>query len=102
MVELGEYALEPLRKGEEFIPYRGPHRGPKDVGPSSILLLAPVSTRPAPETVKKIEHEFSFPDDLDTTWAVRPFALSQYNGQKALVLEGPGGEPRRPWQPAAD
>jgi hypothetical protein len=92
-VELGEYALEPLRKDEEFILYRGQHRGPKDAAPSSILLLAPISTRPAPETVKKIEHEYSFRSELEATWAVRPLALSQYDGRTVFVLENPGGEP---------
>jgi predicted ATPase/signal transduction histidine kinase len=93
VVELEEYALEPVRKDEEFILYRGQHRGPKDVAPSSILLLAPVSTHPAPGTVKKIEHEYSFRSDLDATWAVRPLALSRHNERTVLVLENPGGEP---------
>jgi len=92
-VELAEHALEPLRKDEEFILYRGQHRSQKDAGPPSILLLAPVSTRPAPETLKKIEHEYSFRSELDATWAVRPLALSQYEGRTVLVLENPGGEP---------
>jgi PAS domain S-box-containing protein len=30
--------------------------------------------------------------DFDTTWAVRALAFSECNGQKALVLEDPGGE----------
>ncbi len=93
MVELGEYALEALRKDEEFILYRGQHRSPKDVGPSSILLLAPISTRPAPETVRKMEHEYSLRSELDATWAVRPLALSRHNERTVLVLEDPGGEP---------
>jgi PAS domain S-box-containing protein len=93
VVELGEYAVEPLRKDEEFILYRGHHRGPKDLAPASILLLAPVSARPAPETVKKIEHEYSFRSELDATWAVRPLSLSRHNERTVLVLEDPGGEP---------
>jgi PAS domain S-box-containing protein len=92
-VELGEYALEALRKDEEFILYRGQHTSQKDVGPSSILLLAPISTHPAPETARKIEHEYSFRSELDATWAVRPLALSLHNGRTVLVLEDPGGEP---------
>ena len=92
-MELGEYALEALRKDEEFILYRGQHRSPRDVGPLSILLLEPISTLPAPETVRKIEHEYSFRSDLDATWAVRPLALSRHNERTVLVLEDPGGEP---------
>ncbi len=41
-MELAEHALEPLRKDEEFILYRGHHRSQKDAGPPSFLLLTPV------------------------------------------------------------
>jgi PAS domain S-box-containing protein len=92
-VELTEYAFEPLRKDEEFILYRGRSRNPKDAGAPSILSLAPVSIRPAPETVKKIEHEYSFRSELDAAWAIRPLALSRHNERTVLVLEDPGGEP---------
>jgi PAS domain S-box-containing protein len=89
-VELSEYVLELLREDEEFILYRG-HAKHADATP--VLLLAPASTRPAPETLKKIEHEYSFRSELDPTWAVRPVALSHYEGRSVLVLEDPGGEP---------
>jgi PAS domain S-box-containing protein len=92
-VELTEYAFEPLRQDEEFILYRGRCRNPKDAGAPSILSLAPVSIRPAPETVKKIEHEYSFRSELDAAWAIRPLALSRHNERTVLVLEDPGGEP---------
>src|SRR5262249_23087651 len=65
--ELSEYALEPLRRDEEFILYRG---HPRQAEGPSVLLLAPVSTHPAPETLKKIDHEYSFREELDPTWAV--------------------------------
>jgi PAS domain S-box-containing protein len=90
VIELSDYLLETLREDENFILYRGHAR---DTEGPSVLLLAPVSARPAPESLKKIEHEYSFRTDLDTTWAARPLALSQYNEQPALVLEDPGGEP---------
>ncbi|HJY90378.1 MAG TPA: serine/threonine-protein kinase PknK, partial [Candidatus Acidoferrum sp.] len=90
-MELSEYVLEPLRKDEEFILYRGQHRNQVDA--PSVLLLAPVSTRPAPESLKRMEHEYSLRAELDPSWAVRPLALSQLNGQTMLVLENPGGEP---------
>ncbi len=76
-MELSEYMLEPLREDEEFILYRGRHRNQADV--PSVLLLAPVSTHPRLETLKKIEHEYSFVNELDTTWAIRPITLSRYN-----------------------
>jgi hypothetical protein len=52
-VELSEYVLELLRKDEEFILYRGQHRNQVDA--PSVLLVAPVSTRPAPESLKRME-----------------------------------------------
>jgi serine/threonine protein kinase len=90
-VELLEYVFEPLREDEEFILYRGLPRNQADI--LSVLLLAPVSTRPAPESLKRMEHEYSFRPELDPAWAVRPLALSRHNGQTMLVLEDPGGEP---------
>src|SRR5437773_1442601 len=72
IVELSEYVLEPLRKDEEFILYRGQHRNHVDA--PSVLLLTPVSTRPAPESLERMEHEYSLRAELDLSWAVRPLA----------------------------
>ena len=47
--------------------------------------------QPGPETLKKIEHEYSLRDELDSAWAVRSVALSEQRGQTMLVLEDPGG-----------
>jgi hypothetical protein len=82
-VELSAHVLELLRKDDEFLLYRDK--------PSSVLLLVPVSTRPALESLRKIEHEYSLKDELDPAWAVRPLDLSQQQGQTTLVLEDPGG-----------
>jgi len=89
-VDISEYVLECLREDGEFILYRGRASA---AGVPSVLLLTLASTRPALESLKKIDNDFSFRDDLETTWALRPLVLSQYNGQKALVFEDPGGEP---------
>ena len=45
IVELSQYVLEPLRKDEEFILYRGRQRRSQTQAPSA-LLLGPISTRP--------------------------------------------------------
>src|ERR1700722_20584193 len=82
MVERSQFVLESLRKDEEFVLYRG----------ERVLLLAPRSTRPALETLKKLEHEYSLRDELDSTFAVRPLALTQQQGQMTLLLEDPGGK----------
>ncbi len=89
-MELSAYAFQPLREDEEFILYRG---RPRRAEASPVLLLAPVSTRPTPETLKKIDHEYSFRSELDATWAVRPLAISHYKDKRVLMLEDPGGEP---------
>ena len=84
-MELSEYALEPLpNKDEEFTLDRGHARRPET---SSVLLLIPVSSRPARESLNKLEHEYSLRSELDAAWAVRPLELSQYNDQWVLVLE---------------
>src|SRR6201998_2533799 len=89
IVEMSEYGGECLREDEEFILYRARTSAAE---PSSVLLLTPASIHPRLESLKKIEHEYSLCRDFDTTWAVRALALSECNGQKALVLEDPGGE----------
>ena len=89
-MELSSYALEPLRHDDEFALYRG---GPGNSGTPFVLLLMPVSPRPTLGSLEKLEHECSLRGELDATWAVRPLALSQYNDQRVLVLEDPGGEP---------
>ena len=87
-MQLSEYSLQCLRRDGEFILYRGHAKQP---GAPSILLLAPASTRPSPETVKRIDHEYSLRHELDAAWAARPVALSELSEQVTLVLEDPGG-----------
>jgi predicted ATPase/GAF domain-containing protein len=89
-VERSQYVLESLRKDDEFVLYR--EERSNQAGSPFVLLLAPASTRPALETLKKLEHEYSLRDELDSTFAVRPLALTQQHGQMTLVLEDPGGE----------
>jgi len=89
IVEMSDYVRESLREDEEFILYRA---RPNSAEIPSVLLLTPASLRPRLESLKKIEHEYSLCRDFDTTWAVRALAFSECNGQKALVLEDPGGE----------
>src|SRR5260370_32697103 len=91
IVELSEYVLEVLRKDEKFILYRGQHHQ-SQVNPQSILVLVPVSTRPAPKSLERMEHEYSLRAELDRAWAVRPVALSPHKGQPMLMFEHPSGE----------
>jgi PAS domain S-box-containing protein len=83
------YSLDRLRDDGEFTLYRA-HAQQTEL--PSVLLLVPASTRPSPETLKKIDHEYSLRSDLDPAWSVRPLALSERDAQPTLVLEDPGGE----------
>jgi len=86
----GFVELEPLRKDDEFVLQRCEHSN--QPGSPSVLLLAPASTRPTVETLRKLQHECSLRDQLDSAWAVRPLTLVQHRGNPALVLEDPRGE----------
>jgi len=57
-----------------------------------VLALLPASEQPTPATLDRITHEYSFKDELDSTWAVRPLELVRDRGQAILVLEDSGGE----------
>src|SRR5260221_1306631 len=89
MRDLSGYVLETLRKGAEFILYRGRQRG----NPSPVLVLAPIAEQPAPASLRRLEHEYSLAAELDPAWAVRPLALTRHEGRTILVLKDPGGEP---------
>src|SRR5713226_481067 len=89
MMELSGYVLETLRKGGEFILYRGRQPG----NPSPVLVLAPIAEQPAPASLRRLEHEYSLAEDLDPAWAAQPLALTRHEGRTILVLSDPGGEP---------
>jgi PAS domain S-box-containing protein len=59
---------------------------------SGVLVAFPASEQPAPATVDRLTHEYSFKEELDSAWAVRPLELVRDRGQTILVLEDPGGE----------
>jgi len=88
-MQLSGYSLDRLSDDGEFILYRA-HAKQQELPP--FLLLAPASTRPSPETLKKIEHQYSLRSELDSAWAARPLSLSERDSQTDLVLEDPGGE----------
>ena len=55
MFELSRYVFEALRTDEEFILYRGRSKGDE----SQLLVLSPAAVYPAPETLKRLEREYS-------------------------------------------
>src|SRR5262249_4939828 len=93
LMDLAHYRLEPLHQDGEFILYRGLRGTHAEAGPSSILALSPAAEHPASATIRKIEQEFSFKDELSPAWAVRPIALTQRQSRPMLLFEDPGGEP---------
>ena len=56
-----------------------------------VLLVLPASEQPTPNTLDRIAHEYSFKNELGSTWAVRPLELVRDRGRTILELEDPGG-----------
>src|SRR5437588_12066748 len=83
------YVLESLREGAEFTLYRGRQHG----NPSPLLAIALTAEHPSPQSLRRLEHEYSLAAELDPAWAARPLALTRHEGRTILVLKDPGGEP---------
>jgi PAS domain S-box-containing protein len=84
-----EYVLEPLREGADFTLYRGRERG----DPAPILAVAVAAEQPSPQSLRRLEHEYSLATELDAAWAAQPLALTRHQGRAVLILKDPGGEP---------
>src|SRR2546422_4285545 len=92
-MELSAYTFETLRQDGEFVLYRGQHQRQTDANPPSILVVTPVSERPALGSLRRMEHEYSLRAEHDSAWAVCPLALAPHKGRTMLVLTDPAGEP---------
>jgi serine/threonine protein kinase len=66
-------------------------RDSTESGGSGVLVVLPTSVQPT-ANVDRLAHGYSFRDELDSTWAVRPIELVRDRGQSILVLEDPGGD----------
>ena len=89
MTAASEYVLEPIRDGAEFTLYRARQRG----NPSPLLVVAPAAEQPLPQSLQRLEHEYSLAAQLEPAWAAKPLALTRHEGRTILVLADPGGEP---------
>jgi serine/threonine protein kinase len=89
LIDLSRYVFEALRKDEEYILYRAQS---EDVA-FLVLVLSPAVQRPTPESLKRLEHEYSLREALDPRWAARPIAVVRHGARTVLVLEDPGGAP---------
>jgi predicted ATPase/signal transduction histidine kinase len=88
IMENSEYELAPLREGADFTLYRGRERANQ----RSILALV-AAEQPSPQTLRRLEHEYSLATELDGAWAAQPLVLTRHQGRAALILKDPGGEP---------
>src|ERR1700691_5516154 len=89
MTATSEFVLEQLREGADFTVYRGRQRG----NPPPVLAVAPAAGRPSPQSLRRLEHEYSLAAELDPAWAAKPLALTRHEGRTILILTDPGGEP---------
>jgi PAS domain S-box-containing protein len=89
LIELSRHVFELMREDEDSILYRG--RKEEDL--SQVLVLAPAMEDPGPETLKRLEHEYSLREELDPAWAARPIAMTFHWDRPVLMLEDPGGTP---------
>jgi PAS domain S-box-containing protein len=79
----------PLRTTAEFVLYRGR----QNADASAVLAVALAAEYESPQTLRRLEHEYSLASDLDPAWAAKPLALTRHDGQTVLILNDPGGEP---------
>jgi serine/threonine protein kinase len=89
VIELSKYTLATLRNDKEGNLYRGWSEDDN----SHILVLSPSTEYPAPEILKRLEHEYALREELDSTWAARPIEIARHWDRTVLVLEDPGGVP---------
>ncbi len=87
--ESSGYVLVPLREGADFTLYRGRQHG----NPSPVLVVALTREQPSPQSLRRLEHEYSLAAELDPVWAAQPLTLTRHEGRTILVLKDPGGEP---------
>jgi PAS domain S-box-containing protein len=84
-------SLEILSEDGGLVLARGWREG--EGGGKDVLIVLPASEQPTQTILDRIAHEYSFKDELDSTWAVLPLELTRDRGGKLiLVLEDPGGE----------
>jgi hypothetical protein len=83
------YELVPLREGVEFSLYRGRQEGTQ----SPVLVVAMTAEYLSPQSLRRLEHEYSFAAEVDPAWAAKPLALTRHEGRAILVLKDPGGDP---------
>jgi hypothetical protein len=77
MKEPFEYVSEAIRDGGELKLYRARQHGNR----SPVLLLTPAAAQPLPETLRRLEREYSLAAELEPPWAAKPLALIRHRGE---------------------
>jgi PAS domain S-box-containing protein len=83
------YLLVPLRERADFTLYRGRQNGDS----SSVLAVVLAAEQESPQSLRRLEHEYSLAAELDEAWAAKPLAVTRHEGRTVLILNDPGGEP---------
>jgi serine/threonine protein kinase len=83
------YVLETLREGADFTIYRGRQQS----NSLPVLAVALAAEQSSPQSLQRLEHEYSLAAELDSAWAAKPLSLTRHEGRTILLLEDPGGEP---------
>ena len=91
-MDLSGYTLETLHQDREFVLFRGCGTTSPTPDPPSVLVIVPSVEHPAADRVRMLQHELALQAELDSSWAVRPLALSHFQGRPALILEDQPGE----------
>jgi serine/threonine protein kinase len=89
VVEVSKYNLETLRQDGELILCRARSID----GQAEALVLSSAGERPSPESLRRLENEYSLREELDPTWAARPLGMVTHGDRAFLVLHDPGGVP---------
>jgi PAS domain S-box-containing protein len=89
VTESSEHVLELLRNDGDFAFYRGRLNS----NPAPVLAVTLASELTLPQSLRRLEYEYSLAEELDSSWAVTPLALTRHAGRPTLVLKDPGGEP---------
>jgi PAS domain S-box-containing protein len=88
MTELWNYVLETIWDDGNFILSQGIPPGQR----SPILVVGPTHAQPTTLNHSQLEHAYGLRNELETSWAVRPFGSVHHRGKPALLMEYPGGE----------
>src|ERR1700733_12805777 len=80
MAAASEYLLDPIRNGPEFTLYRGRQNG----NPSPVLVVAPTAEQPLPQSLRRLEHEYSLAAELEPAWAAKPRPQLRSDSERAV------------------